>query len=396
MGEVLVKDMQLYELYYILCVSLLCGEDIVSYDINEILSAINEYYNVEEGHYMDSSSELYSAVLFSFAREKTRYKLLDELMLHVYNRFINKDEFADTRDMFFISNIDEMKAIMDYEREYIIENMGDKECEVPKISLEEVIIQVKKVLKEIDPSGEWLNIYNEAIDNNHIIYLDKLTETEKDILKKKIGIDSLDGISNSCFFPDNETSYIMLKYKGNITDIPTTVHEIVHYICRIKNNHKMEKLILREFPSIFFEFYALNYLKKMGYDSEVLKTINDARFVDTKQSLEDISNMTDYLIMLIRDGEITSDERNKICDNCTYDLVINPYVYFKSYPYIIGNYLAISGMQHLIYDKEIVSKIKYVSERISTIDPYDVFKIVGHGNMNNLTRTKSKKRTKKK
>ena len=396
MDNVTINDMKLYELYHVLCTYFLNGEDAVSYDIDEVWKSINKYYNIYEGHFMDLSREISFSVLFSFAREKTRYELLDELILHVYNRFINKDDFVDTRDMFFINNIDRMKEVIDYERKYIIKNMSDIKCDIPKISKDETILHVKNILSEIDPSMEWLGIYNDAITNDRIIYLNTLTETEKDILKKKIGIATFDGISNSCFFPNSNECYIMLTYKGDISDIPTTVHEMVHYIARIKNNYKYEKPILREMPSIFFEFYALNYLKRMGYDSNALKVINDARFADAKESLEDVSNMTDYLIMLIKNGRITSDGRDKACDNCTYDLVTNPYVYFKSYPYVIGNYLAIMGMDKLRYDDMLLSKMKYVTERVSTIDPYDVFKIVGYDNMNNLIRTKSKKRTRKK
>lgn len=396
MDNVTINDMELYELYYVLCVYLLHDEDIVSYDIDLIWKKMNEYYYMEKGFYLDIDKEESLHILFNFIREKVRYELLDELMLHVYNRFINKEELVDNRDKFFINNILEMKKIMNYEQEYITNNMCNKDYEIPKISTDEVIFHVKNILGEIDPSMEWLGIYNDAIANGRIIYLNILNDVEKDVMKKKLGIKTFDGISNSCFFPNSNECYIMLTYKGDISDIPTTVHEVIHYISRLKNNSKNEKPVLREMPSIFFEFYALNYLKRMGYDSDILKIINDARFADTKESLEDVSNMTDYLIKLIKNGRITSDGRDKACDNCTYDLVTNPYVYFKSYPYVIGNYLAIMGMDKLRYDDMVLSKMKYVTERVSTIDPYDVFKIVGYDNMNNLTRTKSKKRTRKK
>ncbi len=396
MSEILVKDMKLYELYYILCVYLLLDEEIVPYDIDEVWQEVNKHYAIEEGHSLDLNEEIALRALFQFAKEKSRYKLLDELMVHLYSRFINKEEFVDSRDLFFLGNIEEMKTIMDYENKYIIKNMDDIDCDIPKINKDEVIVHVRNVLREIDPSMEWLNIYNQVLDSNHIIYLDQLTEVEKNVVTKKLGIKSIDDMSNACFFPEDKDCYIMLTYKGDISDISTTVHEIVHYICRIKNNYKREKVTLREMPSIFFELYTLNYLSKLGYDEKTLKAINNSRFADTKESLNDILGMTDYLIMLIKNGEITSDGRDRTCDNCVYDLIVNPYVYFKSYPYVIGNYLAISGMEKLKYDKKMIARIKYVTEKASTIDPYDVFKIVGYRDMNDLSRTKNKRKVRKK
>ena len=160
MSEILVKDMKLYELYYILCVYLLLDEEIVPYDIDEVWQEVNKHYAIEEGHSLDLNEEISLRALFQFAKEKSRYKLLDELMVHLYNRFINKDEFVDSRDLFFLGNIEEMKTIMDYENKYIIKNMDDIDCDIPKINKDEVIVHVRNVLREIDPSMEWLNIYN--------------------------------------------------------------------------------------------------------------------------------------------------------------------------------------------------------------------------------------------
>ena len=395
MDEFKLKDMDLFELYYFLCVCLFHDEETVPYEIDDVWNEINKYYYLEKGYSLDVNNEEQLIILFKFVRDNVRYQLLDELMVHVYSRLLNKEEIVDYRDKFFANNLFQMREIMDYEQEYIEDNIGDFSGYIPEISKEETIAHVKNILKEIDPSGEWLNIYNKAIDDDKIIYLNELSDVEEEIVKKKLGLKSFGEMINSCFCSENEM-YILLTYNNNLDDVTTTVHEIIHYISMVKSNGKQPRIILREMPSMFFELYALNYLRKLGYPDYILASINDDRLKNMNDFIKDVINMTDYLIELVVDGQISPNGEDHKCDNSTYELINNPYIYHRSYPYIIGNFLATEGMEKAMYYPEFVADIKKVTERLSTVNPYDVFKMVDYKCMHDLVRTTNKKRTRKK
>lgn len=408
-----INNLKLYELYYMLNVYSIYEDDMIPYDIDVIWRIVNKEYSKELGIKLDITKESNRNILFYWLRDKTRYKLLDELMLYVYNRLINKEEETniDNTDLFFINNIKDISKIIDNYKNKIKDFTCTNSKDISSVSKNETINMVKEILVKIDPNMEWLSIYEEAINNNKIIYLNELTEEEKDNLKTKLGISSIKDITNSCLFLSDQ-DYIFLTYTNTLYDIPATVHEIVHYIVK-KNNSANELPILREFPSIFFEQYAINYLSNLGYKKQEIDALNQIRIVDTFSGINDIEDLLHYLIMLIDNGHISEklDKRmynkelkalkrnlskkeidsiilenptffdvdtncNKRCDKVTYDLILNPYILSSYYPYIIGSYLADIGIERIKEDVITLPMLKYITEKISKIDAYDIFYIL--------------------
>ena len=409
-----LKNLKLYELYYMVNVYSLYEEDVIPYDIEAIWKKIAIYYRKEFGTLLDINIENNRNILFNWLRSKTRYELLDELMLHVYNRLINKEDGIDNTDPFFVNNIYPILKIMEeYNNKIASIIYKTNNIKVSTITKKETISIVKDILTEIDQNNEWLDYYIEAINNHKIIYLNELTPEEEINLKNKIGLKSLKDIDNSCMLLDNNDTYIFLNYTNTIYDIPTTIHELIHYIIKKTNFGNTELPILREFPSIFFEMYAINYLRRLGYSEDELACINRSRLVDTFRVYDDIKELMFYLIMIMENGHINekitkkayNKELNKIkrkltkeelndllkedeeffnaskksndsCDKCTYNLVINPYILFSYYPYIIGSYLADIGMKKINESKNILPMLKYMTEKISKLDAYDIFSVL--------------------
>lgn len=401
-----VDEMKLYELYYIVYVySMYEDDDIVPYDMEYVWHKINNYYYQENDILLDINKEDDRSILFNWMKEKCRYQLLDELMVHMFNRFINiEDNGVDNRDEFFINNIDMMEKIMSTGSDTIkIDNNS-----LLELSKNKTITLVKEILLEIDPSCEWLRIYEEAINNNKIIYLNELDRKGIIDLKKELGIDSLKYIDNSCLTLENGEKYIFLNYKGDISDISTTIHEFTHYVNKYNHNEK-ETPILREFPAIFFELYALEYLKEIGYDETDIKLVNQHRIADTYMATIESRIFVYYLKMIMDNGMITEEidmelirDKNylnsnykKNCDNCIRNLIINPYVFFEIYPYIIGNYLASKGIEKLKSDRQILAIIKYMNDNLYRIDPFDVFNILGCGDVDLVNTNEEKQKVKK-
>ena len=389
--------MKLYELYLMV---LLCNKYVdkeMPYDMDYIWNAISKYY-----YYNTNINTQDRDILFDFIKNSERYNLLDKLMNQVVDRFINKDGAIDKTDKFFISNVIEMKKIMEEHQEYLINKIKDKkDVSLSKISKWGTINHVKEILKIIDPSGEWLNIYEEVLDKGKIAYFNELDDDAKKRIKEDFFIDSCEEDINSCAFINNSEGYIILTYKGTIADVVATVHEISHYISRYKNNWQEEVPTLREFHSIFYELYALDYLKKAGFKEEEIEALNQERSRYLNRQLSEKMVLMDYLVMYIRYGRIkeeydSSCDKYERCDKCVNYLVNNPYVLHDFYPYIIGNSLATLAMERIKNDKILFSIIKYITDNISKIDAYDVFNIVGLGDNrlvredSNLLKTKKK------
>ena len=399
-------EMELYELYYLALVSQFYQDkDIISVDIDELIKEVNKRYKEEYGKYLEDE-----VALFKWISDRCRYRLLDELLVRLYDRFINIEKGnkyeIDNTDIFFVNNIHEMKRIIEEEENTAYNAINVLEYKNrTNLNKWQVIDMVRNILQEIDLTGEWKLLYDEAIDNNLIIYLNELSSEEIDAFKKNNGIDiSLDDVKNACLFSQDGKMFILLSYEGYISDVAKTIHEVIHYISRYYNNNQKEKTILRELPSMFYEMYALKYMYELGYDSKELEETNIYRLIDTYESISDIKALVNYLIILIEKGHITKDdienefieyldklngkimeydyiekESNNRCDKCCDDLIKNPYMLFGYYPYIIDNYLASMAINKIDNDKFIFNFMKYITEHISTVCLEDVFNIIMDG-----------------
>ena len=408
------EKMELFELYYLLLVSNIYNDkDIVTWDINYLYDIINERYKKENNVYLDDKDKLYE-----WLANKSRYKLLDELLVRLYDRFINVEKVnnyeIDNTDIFFVNNIHEMKRIME-EEEVIAYNglMIEEYTNKTKIDKWKVIDIVRDILEDIDDTLEWVRLYDKAINDNIIIYLNELNKRDYDkfILDNGIDID-LDNVRNACLFNENGKINILLTYNGDISDISKTIHEVIHYIARCYNGNKKEKTIFRELPSMFYEMYTLNYLKKLGYDEHELEENNIYRLSDTYESINDINILMNYLTILIDKGSITYEDVineykeymevndidsniNNRSDKCINDLIKNPYILFGYYPYIIDNYLASKAILKIEDDKMIMKFMKYITEHIDSVCEEDVFNIILDGKID-LYDEDEKKKVKKK
>lgn len=411
------SELKLYELYYIVTAYMLHDDVDLPCDLSLIWPIINSFYAKENGVSLDITKETNQNKLYNWLANKSRYQLLDELMLHMYRALTTNEDNSkiDNTDFFFVNNLYAMEHVMEsYHDEIapILYNTDHKK--ISTVSKKETISIVKDILTEIDPNEEWLSMYEDLLKKNHIIYLNELSTEEKNKLINKLGIKSLKEIENACLYIDNkEPYYIFLNYTNTISDIPTTIHEVIHYIVKKTNFGSRELPILREFSSILFELYSLDYLKRLGYGNSELKTINHARLMDSFNMYDDIKDIMYYLIMLIENGKITEKQDLKItnkklnrikrifnreemkaflcenpnefdaktrcnqrCDNVIHNLIINPYILFDSYPYIIGSYLADMGMKKIATSHTTLSLMKYITEKISKLDAYDIFSIL--------------------
>jgi hypothetical protein len=186
---------------------------------------------------------------------------------------------------------------------------------------------------------------------------------------------------------DNDV-YLEIKDTGTIEDFFTLSHEFMHYVINTYNR-KSIPLALEEFPSIFFETYSIEFLKRKGYKEDKLEVLHDFRYNDMK---EKSFGMLNFLIADIIDkskGKEVDDKRlreyitvlNKIISKRNEDneLYIEPYdideyikkdiddrtksyfvgliEYVEAFRYPISAYLAFKTYDNISENKDLIEQV---------------------------------------
>ena len=153
-------------------------------------------------------------------------------------------------------------------------------------------------------------------------------------------------IDNTCMYLGNKDRYLFLNCHGNLNDIVLTIHEIIHYINGVYDNVNDVNPIIREFPSIFYEMYAIKYLSKLGYSNSDIENVYYMR--------------KNIIFNMIKEIEVNTND----------DMLLS------CYSYVIGHYLARIAIDKIDSDKLLLSIIKYITEHLSKIDINDIFDLL--------------------
>lgn len=151
----------------------------------------------------------------------------------------------------------------------------------------------------------------ESIDKNYLIYYDKILENgQLDFCYENINL-------GSNFFYNLETGEraINLNRNFNYTDICALVHEFIHYMNCLDNKLSINRYLLTEFISIYFEEYAKKYLLNKGISKEEL-FLNE-RIIYTKKSA---ASFNWYSLIIL------SYEKSGLIDENTFLFLKNNYV----------------------------------------------------------------------
>lgn len=378
------------------------------YNENEIYDQIEKIYFKDEKNERKSKEELYD-----WAKEKVRYSILNvliELACNLLHKEKINGKIIDNPDLFFANNWEKLINIMLSQGIICTTSTDSINIKLPKLDENQIDRYVLEILSECDPTLEWVNEYNKLKEEKRIID----SNEEKGILAHKLQTKDFDGKFENAYIKSSEgIDYILLTHDGTLEDIPSTIHEFAHYISeKGRSNQKIPKTF-QEFPSIFYELYSLEFLKKAGYNDVVIKSIREKRLQNTMDHVLLNYDMLRYLRMYLEYGEIKEEEDIKYqkdlqerikgffpqlskysnflnyflnykkrafdsCDDCIRDLILNPWCLYDIYPYIIGTFLAVKSMESLILDENLLHQIKDYTENLAFVDPYEVFKSIGY------------------
>ncbi len=355
------------------------------FNITELYDRARELYKTETGNENISDKELEK-----WLHDKCCYEVLSDLLWLMVTKLKDSDYY---KDEFMFYNF---PVIMDMMNEFLIDCQVDEKYVVKnltKLTEEEINRYICEILKEIDPSLEWLNIYLKAKNEGKIIYINNYSNEELDKLRIELKLDKIPSGSN-CVVIDDETYYLFLTLNSTLYDIISTIHELIHFI--ITDNNIDLPPILSEFFSIFYEIYAVSYLHKQGFDINELFTIyQKIRIIDLSLISLTFTPLYNYLEVLTKKRKVSLDDDikyyeerlkslkriNKLlidlafekCDKYIEFLLDDDF--YSLYPYVIGSRLAFEAIKK--YDKNLLNKIRGFVNPTSIVDPYEVFSICG-------------------
>lgn len=169
------------------------------------------------------------------------------------------------------NNIDKIEKIVNYA--YNQSNSLDyKQIPIPEIDEKKLDELVIGTLNYIDPTNKLVEEYLELKNNNAIekIY------NEKDNSSKYT--EHRDQFYNFVF------GNIDLYMNGNLLDVVDLVHELGHHFARKEDPRvKRKSILFNEFPSIYFELKAIEYLSKV-YSKEDIEAIKRIRIKNNRKN----------------------------------------------------------------------------------------------------------------
>ena len=365
-------------------------EYLKEFNINDLYNRARELYKYENGIEDISNEELEK-----WLHDKCSYDVLSDLL------WVMLIKLKDYEDKFMFYNFPVMIDLMyDFLESCKIDNQYNVK-DFTKLTDEQIDKYICEILKKIDPTYDWLGIYETAKNDGKVLYLNNFNKEQLEELRTKLSLEEI-LVGNNCIALNDGNCYLALTYNNTVQDIINTIHELIHYI--VKTNKVETPPILSEFFSIFYELYTIYYLKEQGFSINELFTIyQKIRIADLalisltfkplyhyftllaknrKISInDDLKHYEELLESLKKVGKIPNKYKNmqpidlayKKCDE--YIKFLLDEEFYKMYPYIIGSYLTFEAFQK--FNDKMLNNIRSFISTSGTIDPYDVFEIIG-------------------
>ena len=351
--------------------------------IDDIYAYINLFWEYNYGSKLDIKSEESKNTLYRFLDNIFKYRLLLDKTDEAY-----EDLLLNDKNKFILDNYDYLNEVID--NTYIkLSNFKDaKSATYPPLSKEDLDRYFEEFLLYVDKSGDFLKVYEDMKKNGHVILLDELPQEKQDSLMNALGVkDKL--FRNFLWVTESHDFYLVLDRKGDMLDFRTLAHEFTHYLVHYYNNDFYTSDVLREFPSIFYELLANQFLLSKGFSQEDINNATEGRFKDFYDA-SSMYGITNYYLKMYREcGDITIEEDvnrrkaqisnfvdsigtakfktylerdkdlndpEKLADMfsmiaCTL-LFVSPNSIREGYNYVIGSYLATHFLSKAVKDKD--------------------------------------------
>lgn len=340
-----------------------------------------ELYN-----YLHKKEPLPKAKVLSFLQNQYRYPLTKLLLV---------DDLVSLIEEYYVPSVNSNPLdLIDYiiwesEEMSIIENSFTDFTKITyPMSKEQSMEVFKKFLIKIDPSLSLLNLAIKAEQEGRLI------DRKRD--KRVLHTYQIQRYPYNPVFTtsQDEQGYIYIPWTNTVDDVISLVHEFFHYVIN-KNKHIIQYELI-EFPSIFFESLACEFLLQEGYPKEVVEEIKRNRRISTVNNANDIIEMATLMKLYNRDMTITMEDdialldcdfpipreeqemfaiRN--CDRRNQLLVEAPNFVTENFPYIIAQKYSDVLMSALPDNPNIIPNMLSLLKEFETVSTTNLLEKVG-------------------
>ena len=265
---------------------------------DEMLSSLIAYKYFESNGTFDDFVEYLKdrnneEKIFQWLQDVSRWDTYNYL-LNITSNLLKTDDDEFFKRMNYITSL-WLARIIEH-----IKNNNTSIKEYQKISDEEFDTLFYEFLSYINAPDEWIKIYNN-LKAKGLIIVEKENVNEHD---------------NSMCFQDSDGIFKILISNGdNLRGFCNFVHEFIHYVSR-QNGLSIEKMSISEFPSIFFEKIAAEFLEEKGYSSEIVNQIlNDRDNSNYSLSTSILLPLFSDLIRYINHGKISKNDKMALYQN---------------------------------------------------------------------------------
>lgn len=396
---------------YLEYVTLMNSDKIDNNQKRKLISMMEEYYFKECDKHIDIDNVEEVNILIDYVASKCRYRILSYLVSeHIETLYVDD---KGNENLFIKENI--IPIIYNIYDELLEKIKGMKPVDLSNyevLSKGKVNEKIIDVLEKIDPSLDCLFRFANLLDSSNgegIVYLDELSlSMQEQILSLKNSNCALDEGRVFTICLTEGKRFLVVDYEKNMSDVTSTIHELGHYLFPKINN---DLPLMREFSSIFYELYALNFLVNKK-DEQLLIDNNRVSNLMNQKSIslliricikmllenndkitqdvfeekmkEEIDNHKLHISFNVnnKNVDINNNNLHKYLD-ILCDYIILLLLNFKKSDlsialfnqYIVGTYLAICAMENKNMD-DILAKMLYCSYNMSKMNYYDIFTLV--------------------
>lgn len=349
-----------------------------NFNVPEIVKDLDNKENMEE--------------LFSWLKEKARYASYN-LLLDVYATTLEQNDVAFYNNFaYFLKSINEDSN--NYRK--ILKDYGKERLNLEKLSSAEADNLFDSFLIYINAPTEWKEKYLYLKENGLIEFI---YDEEKEKSFYDINVDKISVTSNA-------TTRTFVDF----------VHEFIHCVVYLNNNPPVS---ICEFPSIYYEYIAAEFLTSLGYNKDVITdTIilrNNNNCYAYKSNFPMLAEINKYknngpisresIMAEIKQNLLSSDiriaeamrlallekispsdyERNAdmICDVETAEFLVKGEEFLEGYSYLVGNVLA-----SRVLTSDVANKRDKMIDITRNLDSYTAIDIIDYFNTDNKTTEK--------